>query len=569
MNMMRLFERHKKRRTFLLDGLWKFRTDPEKRGFSEKWFENFPAGSTQIVVPSCWNNEFGLYEYEGVAWYSTEFTAGRADMNLLFHAVTGQAEVYVDGIHVGSHYGGFAGFNVLLRNIAVGMHTLTIAVDNTHDSMNTIPLTVVDWYHYGGIIRSVEVMELPDLWIKGCRIDYKLDQTYICAELSMSLALESSHDNQSGQLKVTVDGVEVFTCLVEIEEERKTVTCFVRLNDIKLWDIGQPNLYLVRFEIGEDDLAERIGFREIKAENKKLLLNGRELFLKGVNRHEEHPDWGFSMPLKLMKKDMDIIKDLGCNAIRGSHYPNSELFLDFCDQEGILFWEEIPMWGFPEAALLNPLIRERGLAMHEEMVKRDCHHPCIILWGLHNEADTSTQAGYEITKAFADKIRSLDGTRPLTYATNRPLEDICLQLADVISLNVYIGWYSYVPAYSDDLNQWPEFLADFKKKLEVEKLGGKPVIMSEFGAAGIYGEHTFEANKWTENYQEKYLDYTLGLFTRDVDITGTYIWQFSDIRVCKEKCLDRARSFNNKGILNEYRKPKLSYWTVRRIFRQM
>ena len=292
----------------------------------------------------------------------------------------------------------------------------------------------------------------------------------------------------------------------------------------------------------------------------KLLLNNKEITLKGINRHEDHPDWGFAMPLNLMKKDLDIIKNLGCNAIRGSHYPNAPIFLDLLDQEGILFWEEIPMWGFPEHALQDPLTLERGLSMHELMIKRDYHHPSIIIWGLHNEVDTRTQAAYKVTKAFAEKIRSLDTTRPITYATMHPLEDICLSLVDLISINKYFGWYH------DRIEQWQNFLHQFKVKMKTEGLTGKPIIISEFGAGALYGENTFEQQKWSENFQDAYLDYTLNLFLNDPDIIGTYIWQYCDIRSAKELEMNRPRSFNNKGIVNEYRKPKQAYWTVQKLY---
>ena len=104
--------------------------------------------------------------------------------------------------------------------------------------------------------------------------------------------------------------------------------------NVRLWEPANPNLYQIRLELENDDLTERIGFRTITVQDGKLLLNNREIKLKGINRHEDHPDWGFAVPLKLMKKDLDIIKNLGCNAIRGSHYPNAPIFLDLLDQEG-------------------------------------------------------------------------------------------------------------------------------------------------------------------------------------------------------------------------------------------
>lgn len=200
--------------------------------------------------------------------------------------------------------------------------------------------------------------------------------------------------------------------------------------------------------------------------------------------------------------------------------------------------------------------------MFEEMIKRDYHHPCIIIWGLHNEIATYTNAGYDITKAFANKVRSLDNTRLISYASYHPMTDICFSLMDIISINQYFGWYY------GEIETWESFLSDFKNRLKKDKLDDKPIIISEFGTAALYGEDTFECVKWSENYQEKLLSHTLKLFYNDPAIAGCYIWQYCDVRTSKEVGLTRARGFNNKGLVNEYRKPKLSYWAVKKIFEQ-
>jgi beta-glucuronidase len=562
--MTRLFKRYTKRNTYLLDGVWKFKPDPEKVGLAEKWFENFPEDTVDMIIPSCWNNELGLYDYEGLAWYKTTFKTTKVNINLQFHGVTGLCDVYLDGKLIGNHYGGFTGFNITLNNISLGSHTLIIAVNNTHDSLNTIPLSRVDWFHYGGITRSVEIMELEDSWIKDYRIAYNLNSDYTAAVLNISVDFQTFEGLDCNKnFNIYMNDKLIYTETLDIKEKSSYSLKPIHLENLLLWDTENPNLYTIRLEIDNDDVIDRIGFRDIAIEDKQLRLNGKALYLKGVNRHEDHPDWGFALPLKLMKKDIDIIKNLGCNTIRGSHYPNAPIFLDYLDEQGILFWEEIPMWGYPEEPLKNPLILERGLMMHEEMVKRDYHHPAIILWGMHNEVDTRTQAAFTITKAFAEKVRALDNTRPLTYATMFPLDDICYPLVDIVSVNKYFGWYE------GDIKGWESFLIKLKDKLKNDNLEHMPIIMSEFGAGAIYGDNTFESPKWTENYQEKYLAYTLNLFYKDKDIIGTYIWQYCDIRTAKELEMGRPRSFNNKGIVNEYRKPKLAYWTVQKIYQSI
>lgn len=559
--MLRLFKRHTKRNVELLDGNWQFCIDPQRKGIEEEWFKSFPKKGMDMVVPSCWNNTLGLYDYEGLAWYATTFEMKSSAAYIKFHGVTGLTKVYVDGILLGMHYGGFTGFGFNIQ-AKPGEHTLVVAVDNTHNTDDTIPLSKVDWFHYGGITRSIELIHIDAAWISDCQISYKLSDNLKNATLNITAAIQAPNETLYNQaVRIYIDNQPICSKILDLHKNTSVTFDNIELKNIRLWDVDEPNLYYVRIETDTDDIVERIGFREVKTQGRKILLNNKELFLKGINRHEEHPDWGFSVPFHLMKKDMDIIKMAGCNAIRGSHYPNAEIFLDLCDQEGILFWEEIPMWGFREKSLANPIVVERGLTMLEEMVLRDFHHPSILIWGMHNEVDTHTDAAINITRAFSEKVRSLDSSRLLTYATHEPFEDLCYKFGDLACINQYIGWYS------SDLSQWPQFLAKLKERLENEGLQDMPIIISEFGAGGIYGDCTFESPKWTENYQAKYLAESLHAFLEDKDICGTYIWQYCDIRTAKEMEMGRPRSFNNKGIVNEYRKPKMAYWTVKEIYK--
>lgn len=554
--MLRLFPQYKKRDSRLLDGVWKFAADPQGLGEKEKWFQNFPENALDMVVPSCWNNTLGWFRYEGAAWYQTEFETSKDNLKLTFHAVTGAAEVYLDGEKLGAHYGGFTPFDFHLQNIRPGRHALVVRVDNTHNSADTIPLSHVDWYHYGGIIRSVELCQFEGAYIDRMKIDYELDGDLSGAVVTATLWLKNVTREQT--LCLSVEGKELASEKILPGQETASISGFVK--DLRLWDVGQGNLYTVTAAMEEDDLSDRVGFRELRVEKGRLLLNQKPVFLKGVNRHEEHPEWGFALPFSLMRRDLDIIKKLGCNAIRGSHYPNAPIFLDLLDQEGILFWEEIPMWGFPQSAIANPLVLERGRAMHQEMVQRDYNRPCVILWGLHNEIDTGCEESVALSEAFYHTLREYDKKRPVTYATDHPFVDRCYRFADIVSVNKYIGWYE------DTVEDWGRFLEKFHCHLEAQGAGDKPLIISEFGAGAVGGCRSFEAPRWSENYQKEYLDKSLRTFFADEKVIGTYIWQFCDIRTAEDMEIYRPRSFNNKGLVDEYRRPKESFWKVQELY---
>lgn len=572
--MGRLFQRHEIRKSFSLDGLWNICFDEQNVGEMEKWYETFPARAETTCVPGCWQMSFGKFDKNGTVWYQKDFFVSSQHVQLVFEAVNNECDVYIDGKHVLYHYGAFTEFSKVIPDLGVGRHSMVLRVTNSHNDVDTIPLTYCDWLPFGGIIRSIEVQELGDVFIRNVQIDYDLDVADQSAVLKADVVLEnlagvkSAGTSPFGRLCLYVEDK-----LMAVQEISDAVPGHInaafsdlRLEQIALWGIYRPNLYTVRITweqdgICRDDLVERIGFRTIQAQGKDILLNGEKIILKGINRHEQHPEWGFSMPEHLIKKDIDIIRDMGCNAVRGAHYPHNKWTLDYLDSVGLLFWEEIPMWGFQGPAMESQLVLERSKEMMKEMIHRDYHHPCIIFWGLFNEIDTRIPASRIICSTLAQTVKSLDGKhRLISYATMYDCDDICFDLVDVISLNKYYGWF----INGEPLEHWEVFLEKFKNFLKEKDLFDKPFIMSEYGAGAIYGERQMEEVKWTENFQAKYIAYTTDLFMKDPDICGTFPWQFCDSRTGGALTMNRPRGFNNKGLVNEYRKPKMAYEELKR-----
>ena len=557
--MLRLFKESLTRRITALDGEWYYCKDETRTGARAGWMKALPPEKLPIIVPSCWNNEPGMIRYEGDVWLETDFDTQLPNARLVFGAVNNECDVYLDGRLIGSHYGGFTEFSLVCENLRPGMHHLSLRTSNDHNSVDTLPLTGVDWFHYGGVIRSVEVHEFDKAAIERIKIEYTLDAANT-AQLSVKVQLRA-FGTVNAPVALSLDGKTLAQADVSVCGTGE-VTLHAALTDVERWSPRSPRLYTFTVSFAEDTLRERTGFRTIEIRDRQFLLNGEPFTFKGVNRHEEHPDWGFAVPIKLVKRDIDIIRGMGCNMIRGSHYPNAKTTLDYMDETGMMFWEEIPMWGFPEEALRNETARARGVQLHTEMVTRDYNHPCIIVWGLNNEVATNTQAGQEVAALFRSTLRAHDTTRLITYASNHPLDDVCFAFADFISINYYIGWYG------GPLEKWPGFLDQLTEYLEKTGNGHKPLVMSEFGAGGVYGETAFEDVMWTENYQAEYLAYTLDLFMHHPRMNGTIVWQYCDIRVDLEprRALSRPRSFNNKGVVNEYRHPKMAYYTVKKAY---
>lgn len=556
--MEHIYKEHSDRNITSLNGEWKFCIDEKQVGEREEWFKQFPTEYRYINVPGCWNLELDLYGYFGTAWYSREFETGDCFLQMTFGAVTGLTKVYLDGEFLGEHYGGWSLFE-FEKQVGAGVHTLTVSVDASSNGVNTIPLQVVDWYHYGGITRSVEITEYQKPFIKNQKISYVLDERLEQAVMAVEFELANPFGiAYETEVEIALDGVRVAAQKVISLDNVKLRISDINVENIRLWDAGKGELYEVRIATKDDDVFERIGFRKIEVRDCQIFLNNKPIFLKGVNRHEHHPDWGFALPANLMKRDLQIIKDLNCNTVRGSHYPNSQTFLDYLDREGILFWSEIPMWGFPKEALGDGLTQERSMRMHEEMIAQYFHHPSVVIWGLHNEVATDSEEGYNLTKRMYELVRELDDSRLVTYASNRFDRELCLEFCDFVSLNYYHGWYG------DKISDWDAFVHGLRGTMIEKGVGEKPIVMSEFGCGAIYGYSSFNHDKWTMQYQSDFVERVIQLCAEEEGVCGAYVWQFADMN--SDKDVSRCRSFNNKGILDEYRRPKMSYDTVRTLY---
>lgn len=562
--MARLFCEHIKREVTCLDGAWRAVTDASDVGMDTGYQKGLKNWRT-VIIPSVWNTEMGMLEYEGVVWYEKEFYTKGGTLRFSFDAVMTEAKVYLDGELLGEHYGGFCSFHFTKPSVSEGIHRLTVRVDNRFDK-RSIPQATVDWYHYGGITRSVRVERLSGISVLYSFLDYKLNEDNADCTLRAEL-FNSEKSETSDEVAAYIDGKRVAEERVTLKAyESKEISLSFTLCGVKRWSINNPRLYELLTVSSSDDLYERVGFRSIEIKDKRILLNGDNLTLLGVNRHEEHPDFGMAFPKALMLRDVEIIENMNCNSIRGSHYPNDKIFIDMLDERGITFWSEVPMWGpgYGADCFSDPVFVKRAMDMHKEMIREYYNHPSIIIWGIFNETDTSAEATKEFAKNCYRMLKKEGGGRPVTFATNQLHNDVCLDYCDFISINLYVGWYDQT---DERYSTWESAMNTLESYFDSVKVGDKPIVMSEFGAAAIYGHHTFDNLKWTEEYQANLIGACLDLFLNRKGYAGTYVWQFSDIRTSKEMGLNRARSFNNKGLVNEYRKPKAAYFTVKDFYK--
>ncbi len=304
-------------------------------------------------------------------------------------------------------------------------------------------------------------------------------------------------------------------------------------------------------------------YGQVSVDGRQILINGESVRLLGVCRHEAHPQFGHGLPESLLVADVQQLRDMGCNFLRGSHYPQDPRFLDLCDEAGICVWNEAIGWQHGANHLTDPHFIEAQLAHVNEMVAMSFNRPSVILWGILNEShshDSKCRPAYE---ALLGRLRDLDPSRPVTYACNHPFDDVCLDLVDVVSVNCYPGWYV------GEIVDIPAELDRIVARLDAAEQGDKPLIISEIGAGAVPGWRDWNADRWTEQYQAQLLDAVIRHLFVDRDrACGLSIWQFCDCRTSELgwKALSRPRGFNNKGILDEYRRPKLACEVVKRHF---
>ncbi|MBM4149918.1 MAG: beta-glucuronidase [Lentisphaerae bacterium] len=559
--MLRTFSEHEVRIVEALDGLWEFVTAAERKD-GGRLPKTYPH---RLHVPGCWEMAPGFEAYRGKAWYRRSVTSveGLA-LRLVFGGVSHTGEVFVDGKSVGSHYDAYTPWDVVVTGLGTGPHEIVIEVDNSFGAHSALHLPN-DYYTYGGLTRPVEVQLVPELFIEKLFAVPRRDGGNWALDLRVRLR-NAGATAQRRRVVAEIAGVALDMGSATVPAGgRREVRAVVPGLSVEEWSAETPVLYDLDVTLFErervcDDLVDRVGFRDVKVAGPRLLLNGREFKLRGYNRHEDHPSFGCSLPLQMMVNDMAIMRDLGCNFVRTSHYPNDMRFLDLCDELGFYVWEESHA---RQVKFDHPKYREQIAGSTVEMVEWHFNRPSIVIWGCLNECDSASPAGRAEHAMVLRQLKKMDSSRPVTYASHKRRQDICEGLCDIVAWNFYVGWYGQKPEetkdFLDGMLKWKNSAASRGGK-------GKPVIISEFGAGAIPGYRHPRQCHWTEEYQARVLDENLKVYLNHPAVSGAAIWQFCDVRITEEGEMwkGRPRTMNNKGTVDEYRRPKMAYEVVKK-----
>lgn len=511
------------------------------------------------VIPSCWESMRELEDFRGHCRYTRKINTKGGNIRLVFKGVSHTADVYFDGEHIAHHYNAYTQFDAVVSGVSAGEHTIEVVVDNRFSKESTLHFAN-DYKSYGGITRPVIMEELDEAYIRYLHITPVKTEKGWNAEIYIEISSISVCDSEFKATVTIGDKVIEFSEITFADGVFKK-RAEISFDDVKEWCPENPSLYmatakLLREDAVIDDLNERFGFREVRVEGNRILLNGKPLYIKGFNRHEDYGTLGCAIPENIMSSDLDIILSTGANLVRTSHYPNDERFIDLCDERGVLVWEEGHARQIFADRMQHPNYKKQALDCIDEMILNHYNHPSIILWGILNECESYSEIGRQAHIEQYERIKSLDKTRPTTAAANKYFKDICHDLPDVLSFNFYPKWY-----YNHDPK---EFLERVKEYAAGQGAVNKPMLISEFGAAAIYGYRAFNNVKWSEDRQAEIISSLINTFYELDYLSGMIIWQFCDGRVDSEMAefTTRPKMQNNKGVVDIYRRPKMSYYAV-------
>ncbi|MDD3348392.1 MAG: glycoside hydrolase family 2 TIM barrel-domain containing protein [Bacilli bacterium] len=342
---------------------------------------------------------------------------------LIFEGVAHVATIYINDDFVLTHKGGYDEFSVdISEYVKYGEKNILTVIVDSRENPNVPPFGgLIDYLGYGGIYREV-YLEIAD---KDRIVDVFVKTKDVNSGITAFCDITVNKTPVIVEVEVQEKGKQVSLNRYNINREKTMVDFDVK--ERKIWDLDHPNLYdiIVRMydeNVLLDEVRDRFGFREIAFDRNGLNLNGKNIKLRGLNRHQSYPYVGYAMPKSAQEKDADILKyELGVNIVRTSHYMQSKHFLNRCDEIGLLVLEEIPGWQH----IGNEEFKHNCVINVERMITRDKNHPSIVLWGVRINESFDDDELYKLTNETAHK---LDDTRPTggirNFLGSKFLEDV-------------------------------------------------------------------------------------------------------------------------------------------------
>jgi beta-glucuronidase len=564
------------RKTESLNGKWNFAADLYDTCRRQHWFrqERFNAESRelpldfdwesheQITVPSSWNlQKPQLYYFEGFGVYTRTFRYFPQEngerLLLYFEGAAYRTTVFLNGKIIGVHDGGSTPFNADITDIVQADNRIVVSVDARRSPVR-LPMENTDWFNYGGIYRDIYLVRLPPVFIKDWFVRLEGDDfSTVLADVYLEAGnrewgIGSGEREYKIYFEIPELGVreEIF-----IEDGKGTVKVSVKP---ELWSPENPRLYDVVFTLYSGDrsidtVTDRIGFRVIEARGQEIFLNGKKIFLKGVSVHEDHFALGKTTNEEIIRSTIRDLKEMNGMYLRLAHYPHDRRFARIADEEGVLLWEEIPVyWAI---AFDNPDTYTDAENQLTELILRDRNRASVIIWSIGNEnADTDSRLSF--MSRLAQKAKIYDSSRLVSAAClikheKLIIEDRLTDYLDVIGINEYYGWYD------PDFEKLPKILTNSNPV--------KPVVICEFGGDARLGHRGTIDELWTEDKQKYIYERQVEIFKKCPYIAGTTPWILYDFR-CPRRFNRYQEGFNRKGLIDLDRKTRKPAFYVMREF---
>jgi len=559
------------RRTLSLDGDWHYLVDPHEEGTARRFYLNGkPFGSRNFVeydfntsptlrVPGDWNFQTPeLQWYEGTLWYQRSFDYhARTNMRAFLHfgAANYRARVWLNEKPLCEHEGGFTPFNCEATSLLHdGANVVIVSVNDTRHA-DDIPSLRPDWFNYGGLTRDVRIVEVPRQFVEQYSI--QLDR-----ENARRIAGWIRLAGASAPQKVSVKIPELKLSTEAITDNEGLARFTLDAPGLQLWSPEKPKLYRVEISAEKDQILDDVGFRTIETRGTDILLNGRPIFLRGIDMHEEPVNRaGRAHGEDDARTLLGWAKELGCNFVRLAHYPHDESMIRMADRLGLMVWSEIPV--YQGIDFKNPQTLAKAQQQLTEMIARDRNRAAIILWSVSNETPKSAERNAFLHQLIV-MARTLDPTRLITTATNqtnateahkRVFDDPIIADLDVFGVNEYIGWYEGVPA-DLDITIWSTPY-------------NKPMIVSEFGGEAKYGLHGATSQRWTEEYQEDIYKHQIAALRKIPFLRGTSPWILKDFRSPHRQLPGIQDGFNRKGLISDSGARKKAFYVLQKFYREL
>ncbi|MFH1762502.1 MAG: beta-glucuronidase [bacterium] len=572
-----------------LSGIWKFCKDTDNIGKKTGWFSKQPKDVRPIAVPASWNEQYeDLKNYMGTGWYFNrafipEDWHGKT-VRIRFGCANYMANVWINGKFCGSHEGGHLPFEFNITgkiefgktnliavsvNMTLGKDTSPAGFSLDPGESNVIfeesfPQILTDYFPYGGLQRRVWLLCTTRKYIEDITIITKINNKKAIVSYRVKIT-----GNFNGNAIVSL-GMGKNRLLQESNSINGIIKGNLQVSNPKLWSCKNPNLYNFSIKSTDNNQIDKytlpVGIRTISIKGNKILLNNQPIFLNGFGKHEDNEITGRNVPDAVMIKDFALLKWIGANSIRTTHYPHAEEILYMADKQGILIIDEIQATNLTPVSFKNPGVLKKCQRMLEELINRDKNHPSVIMWCVANEPDTRSKSAGPFLKKLLDSAKLLDHTRPATYASCITTgfnefagKDVCRDQLDIICLNRYFGWYSQ----PGQLDRAMECLSTDLDR--IYKKHRKPIMLTEFGADAINGMHSEPPELFTEEYQAEFIRKYHEVIKSKPYIVGGHVWTFSDFKTSQIFC----RVMNNrKGVFTRTREPKMSARILKEIWRK-